>query len=621
MSSSFRPARTIRIPSTSRARPRPRDIIDRFGPTPSNTDAPHPSTDFRLSFASTATLTLHRNGLCRFTLHFDRSHLRLYDEPPQIAAPRPPGVMVDLGSIDVVADEDDPGLLSLLEEQIRHECTEALDRRTRTGTRSTTRLQQVFAQARCSDLAPLLGALVFLLAAISILVIWIWAPEKPLGPPHSPTVLVPLIPQVSNMTVQIANLGPTIFFNQFFYTTIGDVPDLIPGKLATLFKSLNITQDLISNVSRRIFNEEFHPYLTPEQQQATGQRWVEERLEFAGLTRTEAHTIRRDMATLVRQAEIFLRDMKRGALSWWLDSIALSIGQVVGNIAQPIDWSPDNNLFMANSSRTDRWIPKASLPAELPRGIRQLLDVYRIFLSDNRFKFLDGSCLALHDCKSSPSAPSCFPHDTAEAAMEHLAAWAISARGIDVGQEYSSLAQHVRAMAQIKDMMEQAIQAGEMMNHAETRLPAPAAAGIRDWFTRSLHVVYGEQEAPTVQAKGGYVGALREILKGPFWRQFHDTIQGMFLMGSICGKLESFSELVDSLYTPKGWIIDEDDTHVQLWKLPSVRDQQFALNATYEDAFTMVARLQRYEWLWEQWEALKEGDDEGWRALWLDNAG
>ncbi|KAF4952916.1 hypothetical protein FSARC_12537 [Fusarium sarcochroum] len=343
------------------------------------------------------------------SLHFDQSHLTLYNEPPRIAAPPPPGVMVDLGRIDVLADEDDPEYLSLLEDQIQREYAEA-----------------------CASI-----------------------------------------------------LCPIIFFNQFFYPTIGGSVELVLGKGAVLDKSLNATDHLLTNVSRRIWDEKFHPYLTRDQEHAANQRWLDDRLEFAGVTRNQTRRIRKNLVDLVSLTEDFLRTLRFDVFSGWLETIAFAIGQVAGNLALDIDWTPEDDLFIGYNN-TSAWIPRKSFPKEIPPGIRRVLDLYRVFISDRKVKFLDTSCTLLLDYKSTnlTSAPPdqnvCFSHTTVEAMMEHLAAWAFSVRDVDViTNNYTALADHLKTLAQIKDVMEQAIQVGETMDRAETRVPVPVPTGVK----------------------------------------------------------------------------------------------------------------------------------------------
>lgn len=47
------------------------------------------------------------------SLHLDHRHLSMYDIPPLLTAPPPPGAIFDLGRVDVILD--DPELVILLE--------------------------------------------------------------------------------------------------------------------------------------------------------------------------------------------------------------------------------------------------------------------------------------------------------------------------------------------------------------------------------------------------------------------------------------------------------------------------------------------------------------------------
>ncbi|KAL2669923.1 hypothetical protein Neosp_015089 [[Neocosmospora] mangrovei] len=208
------------------------------------------------------------------SLHLDHRHLSMYDIPPLLTAPPPPGAIFDLGRVDVIPD--DPELVILLERQIRRELAEEMQRRAqetqsiRQRPMHLTHVGGNFVKAnRChivTILRLLLGVLMLILIQYAFL-------SKTSEPTTSPVPLVPLVNYISSAVLDTTQLTPTIFFSPFFSPTITngsinstDNPEEVISKSYILDQTWHMVDHLSWDFLHKSFSaQEFRRYTASDQ--------------------------------------------------------------------------------------------------------------------------------------------------------------------------------------------------------------------------------------------------------------------------------------------------------------------------------------------------------------------
>lgn len=122
----------------------------------------------------------------------------------------------------------------------------------------------------------------------------------------------------------------------------------------------------------------------------------------------------------------------------------------------------------------------------------------------------------------------------------------------------------VMIIAQLKDTIEESLEAAETMDRAEATGCKPCKGVInkpRGWVQTE------EEQSPCHLRED--IKQVKELLPVHLGRQIRDVIQDMEEMRDICHQMSSFS-LIQTLYSPTGWIVNDqwNGTRVQLKKMP-----------------------------------------------------
>ncbi|RSL83898.1 hypothetical protein CEP52_016587 [Fusarium oligoseptatum] len=267
-----------------------------------------------------------------------------------------------------------------------------------------------------------------------------------------------------------------------------------------------------------------------------------------------------------------------------------------------------------------------------------------------RLDFLSSSCKVLQDCADAlpdsapsyqvlhPSCQLCRADDCSpEAMIKNLEEWSVTARAGNLtgrdetesdkwiaksfspnrmaeyfwpnNTEFPILFDQAMTLAQLKDVMNQTVEAAEVIKKANHKIQDK---GI---FDRIKGWAKSEQVLPDPEDD---VKQLKKLLQVRFYHQLRDIVQGIQAVSDICGELSTLLSLVNELYSPSNWIIEEGGSTVMLQKMLHPKDQAKALNNLRWKLDRRLGVLGRYYQLWawsdglfgEEEEEVKEDQDD-----------
>ncbi|RSL44687.1 hypothetical protein CEP54_014587 [Fusarium duplospermum] len=268
------------------------------------------------------------------SLHFDRTYLTYYGVPPVLEAPPPPGVIIELGRVDVLPD--DPQFLAMLEGQIRREIDEDTERKSRQSFGANL-VENLGLEARSETNARISA---------------IWRDYR---------------------AAKRHRLGMPI------------------DKTSTLELSWKLTRWLTSSVQKPISWKAWHLYQSTSQDEDASRQFFNRSLwEYGGVKFDETERLKEMVNLLSHRARNLWESIREDIFNWWVRIQIASIGRVASNVVKFIELSPEDNIFIAQDNASLSWIPAATLPKQMPRGICDILDTYRtLFLQDDH---LSDSC-------------------------------------------------------------------------------------------------------------------------------------------------------------------------------------------------------------------------------------
>jgi hypothetical protein len=405
------------------------------------------------------------------SLHFDASHLVLYREPPVVESLRPPGVMLDLGSVDLVPD--DAECQRMIDEQMASDVRDLVARVARVDAKRTRSL--IFVS--------------ILLAAYVLAIVFIpyssfaTDPPPPREPPLSPAQQPPLAEHVTNLTLGITELSPLIFFNHWRYFALG--PQVVtPGKLSTMATYRATKSKLWQYIYKTLSEYEWGVFLASDQSSPARERMLYSKNwnSWDGVSMEHVDELSERASALASRVHSAWMDISLHVFSDW--PFAMGVHLVAGAVNMKyVNVTPADDMFFSTSLKRVR---RSALPEDLPRGIRTILDMYRVRFGT--YKTLGTSCLVLAQCRDplTDSAPShqvvhpvCElvrdPQDTAEDLVAYLETWAASFRGWNLSSvealddsamhfwpnhtAFPDLFHTPMHLAQLKDILTQLVQA------------------------------------------------------------------------------------------------------------------------------------------------------------------
>ncbi|RSL44684.1 hypothetical protein CEP54_014588 [Fusarium duplospermum] len=179
--------------------------------------------------------------------------------------------------------------------------------------------------------------------------------------------------------------------------------------------------------------------------------------------------------------------------------------------------------------------------------------------------------------------------------------------------DFPSLFDQVMILAQLKDTVEQALGMVDTVDHAWDKDKVTYAKEMTEWargmmpkdkivstvnqtFWGKWKSRLGFQKFYDMQDEEK-MKQLRELVQVHISRQLWDTVEGLSSLRIICQQMDALSTLVDDLYTPASWIIDKNETsgHVQLWKLPSPKEQALAIRSLQTELLNRHMIMQRHQ--------------------------
>lgn len=115
--------------------------------------------------------------------------------------------------------------------------------------------------------------------------------------------------------------------------------------------------------------------------------------------------------------------------------------------------------------------------------------------------------------------------------------------------EFPLLFTQAMMLAQLKDAMSQVAETVEVIKHANQKTQDKDISAHIKGRTK------GEQVLPDPEDD---MKQLNEMLQVRFWHQLRDVVQGIQAVSGICGELSTLLSLVNKLYSPANWIIEEE---------------------------------------------------------------
>ncbi|KAJ4309114.1 hypothetical protein N0V84_011699 [Fusarium piperis] len=582
------------------------------------------------------------------SLHLDRSYLTYYGIPPVLEAPLPPGVIIELGRVEVLPD--DPRSLALLEDQIQREVDEDAERRSRQSVdadllqslalgggngihtlhSAIRRVYEAITRNRVDQPWAWFGLLSLVICLLSIAL----GLQRP-TPPSSPVAIVPLMEHLTNITFTTTTLCPMVFFNQHRYPTIGNSSnsDMPTDKTSTLELSWRLTRWLVKRMEKPMSWEAWRLYQSTSQDEDAALRFLDHSLwEFAGVQFEEAKMVKGKVNLLSRRAESLWESMEESIFNWWVRIQVASLGRVAGNVMRFVELNPEDDMFITQGNASLSWIPETSLPKQMPRGVCDILDSYRtLFLQHDH---LSNSCQVFRDCAepiptfaplTQAVHPSCFSLASTDtnSMVERLAVWAASARGRnltwDLPHSMPSRSKIFTAN-HLKDTIEQALEMAETVDKEWVKVQVTHAKEMVQWANQMMP----KSKAPSSQNNSvwskwkGWLGIrevndvqvkesmkqLTEIVQVHISRQLRDTVEGLGELRIICQQMDTLSSLVDDLYSPESWILNKNETsgHVQLWKLPSPKEQALAIRSLQTELLNRHQIMEKHQKLYQELE-------------------
>ncbi|KAM0433229.1 hypothetical protein ACHAQK_009278 [Fusarium lateritium] len=531
---------------------------------------------------------------------------------------REPSVILDLGRVDV--SPEDPRFAELVEGELQREMQGAVDEQIQREEEH----QQDTHSSRCMRV-PLL----VLVAVASFLtlgaIFFLLSPQIPPEPatnthPYPP---FPLLPRVSAFALSATNLIPTIFFNEVFYKIVNVKPgDIVvpPAKQNAIQDAFQALVDLAEYVSQRLDDEAWGAWLMSKQDQDAYSRLLEAGFEYGGVRQGDVDAMLAKAEGLKMSAmNLFDQHDPVALLSWTVD-LAKSIQNLIVTLTR-IKLTPEDDILIARHNKSS-WVPVSSLPRFVPPGVQDVLEEYTWWMTHKRDPLFSSTCKVLRDCSSLlPDVassqimhPSCTYFDNVNNTLTFLQSWAVGARGMNIPdqgtssdkqhfwpneKEFPALAEQVRLLAQLQDLMEQGIQVAEHLNRTEVTTATSLDTSCRSILSRAKDWALGRTyKAIDPEAK---IAELKTLLHGDFHQVLHDVVQGMRLMHDICRDFNAVVDFVDALGRIDGWVIDRTAAHVQLLQMPPPAEQAEDLSGLRRVLEEKIAKTQTEAKIWYWW--------------------
>ncbi|KAM0331762.1 hypothetical protein ACHAPQ_006031 [Fusarium lateritium] len=419
------------------------------------------------------------------------------------------------------------------------------------------------------------------------------------------------------------NLIPTIFFNEVFYKIVNVKPgDIVvpPAKQNAIQDAFQALVDLAEYVSQRLDDEAWGAWLMSKQDQDAYSRLLEAGFEYGGVRQGDVDAMLAKAEGLKMSAmNLFDQHDPVALLSWTVD-LAKSIQNLIVTLTR-IKLTPEDDILIARHNKSS-WVPVSSLPRFVPPGVQDVLEEYTWWMTHKRDPLFSSTCKVLRDCSSLlPDVassqimhPSCTYFDNVNNTLTFLQSWAVGARGMNIPdqgtssdkqhfwpneKEFPALAEQVRLLAQLQDLMEQGIQVAEHLNRTEVTTATSLDTSCRSILSRAKDWALGRTyKAIDPEAK---IAELKTLLHGDFHQVLHDVVQGMRLMHDICRDFNAVVDFVDALGRIDGWVIDRTAAHVQLLQMPPPAEQAEDLSGLRRVLEEKIAKTQTEAKIWYWW--------------------
>lgn len=538
------------------------------------------------------------------SLHFDAARLVLYCESPVVVSPRPPGVMVDLGSVHLVPA--DAECQRMIDEQMASDVRDMVARVDRVDARRTQSLILVSIL-----LATYILAIVFIPYSTDPPP----DPELPLSPARQPQP--PLAEHVANLTLGITELSPLIFFNRWRYFTLGSEV-VTPGKLSTLATYRATKAKLWQYIYKTLSEHEWAVFLASDQTSPARERMLYSKnwSPWGGVSMEHVDELSERASALANRVHSAWMDLSLHVFSDW--PFAMGVHLVAGAVNMKyVNVTPADDMFFLTSPKRVR---RSALPEHLPPGIRTILDMYRVRFGT--YKTLGTSCLVLAQCRdplpdSAPSHqvvhPVCElvrdPRDTPEDLVVYLETWAATFRGWNLSsvEALDDAAMHFwpnhtgfpdffhtpMHLAQLKDILTHLVQASATVHTLNINRTSKFDSMKRWMLGPRPHV----QEYHDARASA-------KNLTWHLWHQMHDLTSGIQRIGNICRSVDSLAQTIDDLYIPQNWIVKEDGRNVEMMKMGRPEEHGAAMRALAVEIKTRLGKLRTWHYIWKVTEDL-----------------
>jgi hypothetical protein len=266
-----------------------------------------------------------------------------------------------------------------------------------------------------------------------------------------------------------------------------------------------------------------------------------------------------------------------------------------------------DEMFLGNLTET---IPLGEFPETLPLGIKNILEIYRVFVADN--DRLGTSCLFLAQCKDStdqPLHPACkLGQDsdrTPQELVAYLEGWAASWRHRNItlprSKESPTLFDFPVNLAQMRDIIDQLLQIAETV--------ATLDAQRQTTYDRITWWWSGTPEPEHIKDYHTIVASAQNMTT-QLWRQMHDLSSGVQAVGSICHAIDELATTVDKLDDPQNWIANRDALGVQVMKMSRPEEQARDLKRVVNVMSERNKKKNQWLWLWVDMERFVPVKDE-----------
>ncbi|KAM0338542.1 hypothetical protein ACHAPU_011277 [Fusarium lateritium] len=512
------------------------------------------------------------------SLHFDDARLHVYDQPPVLTAPEPPGVMVNLGSVDLVPDE-------ITQIEVDQQIAREMESIWKPGSRRV-------------DFVLLAGGVLLIACFVATL-------QPSFFPPHASPIS--LSPSLMNYTASIAldatNLCPLIFFNPCRHPTIGETSP-IAGKMRTIEQDYPAVRTaLVNYISKSMSSHAERRYEASAKSASDTRRYRNiQEWTYAGLRY-------KDVKKLSERAHVLFLAVRRdwvyissqAFIKWPLD-IGAQLAAAATSM-EHVETTSADEMFLSKS--TSERIPPSLLPKELPQGITRMLDIYRVHLT--QLGFLDTEYEAITQCDADADADAqqaaCQltreSNLTPQEMVTRLERWATSMRWTQhLPTTGSKIVDFPLYLVVMKDILEYLVDVAASVHAANTESRT---------LVDKLKLIF--RPHPTDYAT--ILSNARNTTVS-LSHQIHDLATGLQAMGSICRTITAMTRSVDALYDPRNWTVKEDAWGVQMVRIPRPEEHVQELRALGGEVARRGVELNGWYDVWkrdfEGIEEMREGD-------------